>query len=577
MSGFEIAGIVLGAVPLLISALEHYGDALSTLNKWRKYERELHSLVRNLDTERVKLQNVCEKLLVGIVPESQIEAMIKDPMGGLWKEEKIQARVQSRLWESYSSFEDTISDIKRATDEMNQRIARQSGRKASTLKRTLFTLSRAEYDDLMLVIKEGVANLENLTDRNIELEPARRVRCQGKLFKVLRTMSKGLYHALKSSLDCACAHDISLKLEKRSQITLTDDCDMVTGDLTFRIAFSSQSAAGAIDELSQGKEWEEILAKPKTDKKPQQHKTESIPVQPRKGKPKKSVSFAGSLGTTSSTITMTELQPVSQSVDIRASIQALSMGVASIGLYDLDVITSLCEKIRRAQKQAEVTTYGMVVDHSPQGTATYTLHPIPAPNNEDTRCWSVVSLRQILEQNDTSIYLSYQDRLHLAVIISSSILQLYGSPWLSRTISSGDIFFIQNQDFPIYDQPFVMKSLPVDSSAPEDGYSGAPFPRNPALVALGVLLIELIQGKTIDLLRTPQEEALSHNRLLQDYMTVKRLLQEVRMASSNYAAAVTRCVDGDFHGDGLTLDNDKLCEGVYSGIVALLERDLEFI
>ncbi|KAI1272275.1 hypothetical protein F5Y07DRAFT_380342 [Xylaria sp. FL0933] len=576
MSGFEIAGIVLGAVPLLISALEHYGDALSTLNKWRKYERELRSLVRNLDTERVKLQNVCEKLLVGIVPESQIEAMIKDPMGGLWKEEKIQARVQSRLWESYGSFEDTISDIKRAIDEMNQRLERQSGREASTLKRTIFTLSRAQYNDLILVIKEGVGNLENLTDRNIELEPARKVRCQGKLFKVLRSMSKGLYHALKSSLDCACTHDISLKLEKRSQIMLTDDCDMVIGDLTFRIAFSSQSASGATDEPPQEKEWEEMLARPKTDKKLQKHKNESVPVQPRK-RQKKSVSFASALDTTSSTITMTELQPASPSVGVRASIQTLSIEAASIGLHNLDVITSLCEKIRRAPKQAQVTTYGMVVDHSSQGTATYTLHPVPAPKNEDTRCWSVISLRQILEQNDISIYLSCHDRLHLAVIVSSSILQLHGSPWLSGTISSGDIFFIQNQDFPIYDQPFVMKSLPVDSSAPENEYSDAPFPRNPALVALGVLLIELIEGKTIDLLRTPQEEAFSHNRLLQDYMTVKRLLQDVRMASSNYAAAVTRCVDGDFHGDGLTLDNDKVCEGVYSGIVALLERDLEFI
>ncbi|KAI0427121.1 hypothetical protein F5Y09DRAFT_350625 [Xylaria sp. FL1042] len=92
------------------------------LNKWRKYERELRSLTRNLNTERVKLQNVCEKFLVGIVPESQIDAMIKDPMGGLWREERIQARIQSRLWESYGLFEDTISDIKRAVDEMHKRI-----------------------------------------------------------------------------------------------------------------------------------------------------------------------------------------------------------------------------------------------------------------------------------------------------------------------------------------------------------------------------------------------------------------------------------------------------------------------
>jgi hypothetical protein len=29
MSGFEVAGIVLGAIPLVISALEHYGEGVS--------------------------------------------------------------------------------------------------------------------------------------------------------------------------------------------------------------------------------------------------------------------------------------------------------------------------------------------------------------------------------------------------------------------------------------------------------------------------------------------------------------------------------------------------------------------
>ncbi|KAI0968602.1 hypothetical protein F4678DRAFT_442296 [Xylaria arbuscula] len=574
MSGLEVAGLVLGAVPLLISALEHYSDGLSTLKKWRRYEHELRSLVRNLDTERVKLQNVCEKLLVGIVSESQIEAMIKEPLGGLWKEEKTQGRIHSRLWEGYSLFEDTITDIKRAVDEMNKRIENQSGKKASSLKRTIFTLSRSQYADLLLIIKEGVTNLENLTDRNIELEPARKVRSQGKLFKVLRTVSKGLYHALKSSLDCPCSHDISLKLEKRSNITPTDDSHMVISNLTFQLAFSRQSIG--IANGSQEKEWEEILVKPKitpTDNTPLLQ-PKSLPIQPKKEKARKSVSFAGSSNITSSTITMTKTESISQGVNIHASIQTLSIGVASIGLYNLDAITNLCEKIKQAQKQAQVSSYGMVVDQSSQEK--YTLHPIQTSITEDTRCWSVVSLKQILEQKDTSIYLTYQDRLHLAVIISSSILQLHGSPWVSETLTSKDIFFIQKKDYPFYDQPFVIKSLPTNTQNPSNQSQDAPFPRNPVLVALGVLLIELIQGKTIDLLRTPQENSLSHKKPLQDYMTVKRLLQDVRMASSNYAAAVTRCVDGELHSGGLTLDNEELCEGVYSGIVALLEKDLEF-
>jgi len=29
MSGFEIAGVVLGSLPLIISALEHYGEGVS--------------------------------------------------------------------------------------------------------------------------------------------------------------------------------------------------------------------------------------------------------------------------------------------------------------------------------------------------------------------------------------------------------------------------------------------------------------------------------------------------------------------------------------------------------------------
>src|SRR4051794_4057127 len=72
MSGFEVAGVVLGSLPLVISALEHYRDGLRSIQRWRKYERELQSLVRNLETERAKLQNVCEKLLVGLVPPSRI-------------------------------------------------------------------------------------------------------------------------------------------------------------------------------------------------------------------------------------------------------------------------------------------------------------------------------------------------------------------------------------------------------------------------------------------------------------------------------------------------------------------------
>ena len=53
------------------------------------------------------------------------------------------------------------------------------------------------------------------------------------------------------------------------------------------------------------------------------------------------------------------------------------------------------------------------------------------------------------------------------------------------------------------------------------------------------------------------------------------LMEEVRMKSSNYGTAVARCVDGRLHKPGCGLEDGDLCQDVYSGVVALLEKDLE--
>lgn len=83
MSGLEVTGIVLSSIPLLIIALEKYTEGLFTLHRWRKYKRELQSLIRNLETKRIKLQNFCEKLPLDLVPHYNIEALIDNPTGDL--------------------------------------------------------------------------------------------------------------------------------------------------------------------------------------------------------------------------------------------------------------------------------------------------------------------------------------------------------------------------------------------------------------------------------------------------------------------------------------------------------------
>ncbi|TVY63087.1 hypothetical protein Focb16_v015222 [Fusarium oxysporum f. sp. cubense] len=180
MSGLEVAGIVLSSIPLLIIALEKYTEGLSTLHRWRKYKRELQSLIRNLETERIKLQNFCEKLLLDLVPHYNIEALIDNPMGDLWREEETLKKVQFRLGKGFKVFQDTANDLRATLCDIGRLIDSQGEGMFPGLKRAVFTLSRPQYAGILTEIRDSVSNLENLTDRNMELKPARIVRSKQK-------------------------------------------------------------------------------------------------------------------------------------------------------------------------------------------------------------------------------------------------------------------------------------------------------------------------------------------------------------------------------------------------------------
>lgn len=118
----EAAGLVLGIIPVAIEVLETYNNIYSFL----KYAKlDLDSLIRDLTTEHMILRNTCEILLGGIVPDSALEAMIKNP-GVDWAAYDNEVRL--RLWGSWDIFLEYIEDIREATSLLREKLAvHQSG------------------------------------------------------------------------------------------------------------------------------------------------------------------------------------------------------------------------------------------------------------------------------------------------------------------------------------------------------------------------------------------------------------------------------------------------------------------
>ncbi|KAH8890591.1 hypothetical protein GQ53DRAFT_650168 [Thozetella sp. PMI_491] len=500
MSGFEIAGVVLGGLPIVIQGLESYSKGLSKIQKWRKYDREVRILVRNLETERVKLENVCYMLLVGIVPASRVEQMVQHPGGNLWRENKTQDKIRSRLHDSAAVFEEALRDIDAAIREIQKKIP-SPGTKISTFKKTAFTLKRPFYEELLLTIRVDIENLEKLTNQSIKLEPARRSRSQARLLKTLREVSKSLDRAFQSSLMCTCRHVVGMKLEQRPADR--------------RVAFAA-------------------------------FQKQSIPM-----------------------TTLIE-STTSAQMDVQAA------GVGAARLTQPAPAMNLCEKIRKSQEQPDNNYYGELIDHQQSGAMQYSygVYLVSGLGNRTGPMLSLRDLLESLEDNPISPF-PYLDRLRLAVILSYSVLQLHSTPWLPNMLTSRDIFFAKHDGYPIFESPFILKDPQRDlgpSPPPK-----TPFMRNPALLSLGVLLVELIQGKTVDALRTPHERDMesTSSSLLVDFVTVQRLLPRIQMASSNYGTAVMQCTDGDFHRHDDALEDEDIREQIYSGVVALLEKDLE--
>ncbi|KAF5963167.1 hypothetical protein FBULB1_13593 [Fusarium bulbicola] len=146
-----------------------------------------------------------------------------------------------------------------------------------------------------------------------------------------------------------------------------------------------------------------------------------------------------------------------------------------------------------------------VVNYLQQSTMTVDLFILSKYRAQCGR--TITSLNEVLGQNRRHMILSEQDRLKLAAVISSNLLQLHGSPWMPKVIRSQDIYLIQSEDDPICDRFFVMQTLPNKTGPCIEENTELSSMRNQALFYLGVLLIELAFGKSLELLRSERDKS----------------------------------------------------------------------
>ncbi|RKK07326.1 hypothetical protein BFJ68_g9339 [Fusarium oxysporum] len=580
MSGFEVAGIVLGSIPIVVSALQCYMNGLGTLQNFRSYKRILRSLILTLKTEHVNLQNICEKLLTGIAPQTRIEEMIRDPFGDLWREEEIFNKLRLRLWSSLQVFDDRVQDMREAIEEMIEKLYigpdgkvdsygqhcasanseqtewMESSSIKKQFKRATFILQKSNHEEVLTRIRDGVSALQQLVVLNTDLESQRKSRSQGRLNKLVNGMLGGIYHALRSTMTCKCSdlHEVGLRLTPPSRTVIPEDDDEdIIKELQFRLAVSYLAAS----QTEASKHWNEILLKRKEGPKAS---TVSFTAQSTTTS-RKTVGFA-----VPSTTSSTNSQQ-SQTVIVESALSNLTLNTLRTISEPVcsKHISNLCEAMQTMGKRKQGERCGHIQHCYMTETKKYDVYTLECLGSCDE--WSLVPLKQVLQDPA----LLYGDKLRLAWMIACGVLQMQGTPWVADIPRSEDIFIAQKGGVHQFQHVFVLRHFPEYPRV-----NASVSPTNPFMLYLGILLIELILGQSIATLDSPQTQTLEPGlpRHILDYEAANKLLGRVMMiGGSGYYNAVERCLRSDMQIG--TSGNSCCFQGdVISGVLDPLEQDL---
>lgn len=113
MSGFEIAGVVLGTLPLLVNSAVSVKNGLVKTKSWWRFETTFATFIARLRKEEIAYRQVIKRLLgpTGI-PDNQLKRLLEGAETSLWNETKTCEALETRLdVEERSWFHEQLEEM----------------------------------------------------------------------------------------------------------------------------------------------------------------------------------------------------------------------------------------------------------------------------------------------------------------------------------------------------------------------------------------------------------------------------------------------------------------------------------
>ncbi|KAK4219485.1 hypothetical protein QBC37DRAFT_136589 [Rhypophila decipiens] len=213
MSGVEIAGLVLGAFPLLCQAGKQVGQTCKHFKTLWRFEREFEKFLWAVEREQIAFS---QNLEIFLAPLEDLSAHERELLQGglhsdLWHLPRIQQELRQGVQEGYYEwFIRQLVDINDALTQLHQLLPIvRSSPDTKTLESHIYRLRHSFFprkDELLALIAEKNENIYLFFSR-ASLRPSRPPRPDKrkvKSFLELQQQALTLHETLRSSWSCSC-------------------------------------------------------------------------------------------------------------------------------------------------------------------------------------------------------------------------------------------------------------------------------------------------------------------------------------------------------------------------------------
>ncbi|KAI9769385.1 MAG: hypothetical protein M1840_004087 [Geoglossum simile] len=628
MSGIEIAGAVLGGLPLIISALEHYNDGLQRIKDVWNFRVVLEDFTQDLRVQNAIYKATLAEFLQHTQSELEVSRLLQDPSGQEWSNTGLEMSLRKQYGEHYELYCQRIAKMNSVVEDLRDRVGKlhiEGGQSDDAMRQVRavfrkidFCLSKDSREELVGRLKGYIREFRELYESDVktaEIKPRLKIRDS---FRQTRNHASSIHNVLRTGWSCGClgAHNAYFQLGQHSQYTRPEDPH--ESDTEYVILFSLDREPKSVAQPGPY-EWSEAKVRVLDFPDEDESKCPHIRSQPTSTLPSSSLSgllkaSKSSLKSALKRVKFAEgkkkaylnnrrqadllngdmpvcLTPPGLTFYLSTPLRSPKMPPPKVHFLQapsqilcptrtrnnqpgLEEIKSLCVALRGRSENPQCLGFRNDLYSGRQVTFYH------GTRRHTSQIREPISLKDILsEKSPNKPRPGLGAIINLSAILASALLQLHTTPWLGRGWSTSDIVFLGRDHYlnqaittapPFLCKRYMPSAPPADSHDPS-----VRIDNTQCILALGIVLLELCFQQSFD------DRADFNLNSKHDYYGIRiaaiKWLKEIpsEFEFLEYDKIVRRCLncefDQDLNEENMSLVNDKLRNSVYSHIVSPLE------